>query len=762
MLALGCMGSTAAPDISPHPQAEFAAGPALPAASAWQAVALPHDWRAHGVPAPGDGHYRFTLDLPAAQAGQAWALWSARLPQHHRLRLNGGLVADTWDNPSLATTRTAPLLIALPPAMLQAGAVQLEIDERGGRRAGLGTVYIGPEALVRQQANAWRRLYIELPRLLNGAAAGTALFALLLWWLRRQETLIGLYGVLSLLLSFRNFVYFEPALGNNGGVGMFVANCLVCLLYAHFGFVATGRASRVSRWACGTVALVCAAGVAWAWGRPEGMHQVRLLVYPLLMLPAGAATLLLLRRAARLPRRSVWWLAGAGGVLFGSGVHDYLLEAGRLPFTHEFILVWTAPLLAIAYSLALGRRLVEALHEAETGRLVLEARVAERTTLLTEANAAKSRFLAAASHDLRQPLASIGLLMGLLRDQISAPAQQRLVDRVDASLGAMESLLRGLLDLSRLESGSTPVQAQAIPLRPLLAALQAQARTAADHQGLQLRLRAPASAVAWADRLLLEQIVRNLLGNALRYTAAGGVLMAVRRHGGHWRLQVWDTGPGIPVAQQVQVFEAFVQGDNPHRDRQQGLGLGLAIVQRAAGLLGSTVRLQSRPGRGSCFSIDLPMAASSLPTPAPETAPAADEHTPTSLGRQTIPWLQGQPAWLVEDDDAVREALADSLAAWGADVTALRTPADLPELLASARRSGHRPALLLTDLRLPGGDGLTLAREVHAALGPVPTLVITGNTAPQDMQALAASGLPVLHKPFLSSQLRAVLVALHA
>lgn len=211
-------------------------------------------------------------------------------------------------------------------------------------------------------------------------------------------------------------------MATSAGVWMFAASCAVSLLYAHFGYVVAGRASRASGAACLIVGVVCAALIAWAMDSPDAMNRVRMLAYPLLMLPAGAATLALLRHAPTLPRRSLWLLAGTGLVLFGSGVHDYLVQTGRLPDTHDYAFVWTAPLLALAYSLVLGGRLVRVLREAETGRQVLERRVAERTASLAEANAAKSRFLAAASHDLRQPLVSIGLLVGLLRDQITAPA----------------------------------------------------------------------------------------------------------------------------------------------------------------------------------------------------------------------------------------------------------------------------------------------------------------------------------------------------
>ena len=766
LLASSCSAGTS--ETQRLDSAQFAAGlqdHEAAAAEPWQTVPLPHDWREGGVPRPGEGRYRLNLDVPAHEAGRHWAVWSARFPLYHRVRLDGHLIADSWDVRNVVSPRTAPLLLHMPPALLRAGSHELEIDERGGQRAGLGTLVVGPEAWVQQQAAAWRRLHIELPRLLNGAAAGTALFAMLLWLLRRQEKLTGLFGLVSLLLALRNFVFLEPALASNntlGSVGMFAAACTVVLLYAHFCLVVAGRASRASGAVFLGIGAVCAVLCFWALGSPDETHRIRVLAYPLLMLPGAVGTMALFQHASRQPLRQLWLLAGTGLVLFGSGVHDYLLQTGRMPHTHDYAFVWTAPLLSLAYGLLLGRRVVGALREAETGRQVLERRVAERTASLAEANAAKSRFLASASHDLRQPLVSIGLLVGLLRQQITAPAQQRLVARVDDGLDAMESLLRGLLDLSRLEAAHTPVRPHSVALRPLLAALLAQEHAAADRKGLRLRLHAPANPVAWVDRVLLEQIVRNLLGNALRYTAAGGVLLTVRRRGDHWRLQVWDTGTGIALERQAQVFEEFVQGDNAHRDRHGGLGLGLAIVRRAAGLLGSSVLLRSVPGRGSCFGIDLPLATDKACAPADDLQLASRASAGGGVtAHRSAQQLQGQWIWLVEDDDAVRDALADSLSTWGAAVTTMRSAAELAAVIAQARQSGRRPALLLTDMRLPGGkDGLAVARQVLDALGPLPILVITGNSAPEDMAALATSGLPVLHKPFRAEALRRALLAL--
>jgi CheY-like chemotaxis protein len=371
--------------------------------------------------------------------------------------------------------------------------------------------------------------------------------------------------------------------------------------------------------------------------------------------------------------------------------------------------------------------------------------VRERTEALAAAHAAKSRFLAAASHDLRQPVVTIGLLVGLLREQITVPALRSMVIKVDEAVAAMESLLAGLLDLLRLESGAMRARLQRVPLQALFDAVAVHESEAARRKGLVLRVRTTELAVH-ADPVLLEQIVRNLVSNAVRYTDTGRVRLAARlRVDGGVRIQVWDTGRGIAADKQAAVFEEFVQLDNPQRERTKGLGLGLAIVQRSAALLDAELQLRSVPGRGSCFSLSLPQAG---PVTAPVPVRAGDSR-----------WLSGKRVVLVEDDAAVREALASRLTAWGAQVQAYDEPRSLRvalDALAPGERQAH---LLITDWRLPGGTGLDVVTLARRRFGPLPALVITGNTEPAEIAKLEASGLPVLHKPFRADQLHAALAA---
>ncbi len=394
---------------------------------------------------------------------------------------------------------------------------------------------------------------------------------------------------------------------------------------------------------------------------------------------------------------------------------DFLLE-----------LVAGVAILAIAFVLTQASGLSERNHELEVAGL------------------AKTRLLAAASHDLRQPVVSVSLLTELLREQPLPATAAPLVERIGESVRALNDLLKGLLDLSRFEAGVVRAQESVFALRPLLQRVLGDEAESARRKGLVLRLHAPPFSVR-SDRMLVEQVLRNLVGNAVRYTRRGGVLLSARRCGpGRVRVQVWDTGPGIPEQSRSRVFEEFVQLQTEGAGRGGGLGLGLALVRRAADVLGAPLQLRSVVGRGSCFSIELPSAG--------PQADAGDAAAAAGTG------LQGRSIWIVEDDPGGREALCLRLAGWGALVrdfgdvgsvrSALAQPAPVP------------PQLLLTDLRLPDGTGLDVVALLRSADATLPVLVVTGDTAPGDIALVHTSGLPVLHKPFTSEALLAALQAL--
>ncbi len=371
-------------------------------------------------------------------------------------------------------------------------------------------------------------------------------------------------------------------------------------------------------------------------------------------------------------------------------------------------------------------------------RLKIEKEAADR------ANRAKSSFLAAASHDLRQPIHALGLFIGALRS-VAIPAEgARLVEQIERSTQALDGLFNAILDISRLDAGVVEPRPVAFPIRPLIERIVGEHAEEALAKGLDLRC-APCRAVVRSDPILVERILRNLVSNAVKHTQRGRVLVGCRM-GSPLRLQVWDTGAGIPAALQERVFEEYFQVANPERDRAQGLGLGLAIVRRLTDLLGETLVLRSVLGRGSCFSVTLPRApAGEVPPPPPADA----DYAPRGL------------IAVIDDETAVREAMEALLASWGHRTVAA---ASGEEALARLSALGAPPDLIICDYRLPSDEtGAAVIARLRASLGAhIPAMLVTGDTAPERIAQAQASGLPLLHKPIANARLRAAIGALLA
>lgn len=710
-------------------------------------VSLPDTWRQRGLGTTGKAHYRVAFKLDALPP-RPYGLSLTRISSTRRVFLNGRLIEDTH---ALGYGHAVRAVIPLPPLLLREGDNEIAFNVEHRIHGGLSSIKLGPmSAITTEEAHLAFRTD-ELPRGLNLATGLLALLMLLVRWRRPSEQAMGLFGGLALLGSMRNYSYFMEVKLLPVAVGdwiYFSAQVWTLSLFAAFALSLQpdGRRPRVER-AILVAALVlpALAAITSPFG---GLTPMRMVVYPFLLL-GGIVSLAMLWRAMRHDRSAMNVSLVIGfAVLMLSGVHDYLYQQGVLPVTGQFLIPVTMPLAFGVYALMQLNRFVRAVNEVEALNLELEQRVAERTRALQSANAAKTRFLAAASHDLRQPVAAIGLMVSLMREQVVAPALRRMIDRVDEALASMETLLKGLLDLSRLESGAARVRLERVPLQALFDAIAVHETEAAARKGLRLRFRPTALAVR-SDPVLLEQILRNLVTNAVRYTEQGTVLVAARRRGGQVLLQVWDTGIGIREADQAIVFDEFVQVGNPARESAKGLGLGLSIVKRSAAVLGHELQLRSRVGHGSCFSLLVPRADDVQPLPPAATGPAQP--------------LAGRRITVVDDEPAVLESMAERLCAWGAEVRALD---GLPALRASLPPSpdeGDRYAdLLITDQRLPGGSGLLVIELVRQRCGPLPVLVVTGDTAPADLALLEASGVPVLHKPFRAEELLAAIERLWA
>ncbi len=392
----------------------------------------------------------------------------------------------------------------------------------------------------------------------------------------------------------------------------------------------------------------------------------------------------------------------------------------------------------MANALQAQRTHMEARIQAATADLAAKKDMAER------ANSAKSRFFAAASHDLRQPLHALSLFVTTLKARNRQVETQPLIDNIEASTAAMELLFNALLDISRLDAGAIEPHPQHFSLDRLFADLDKQFSALAADKPLSLRFRGSVPAL-YSDPLLLERILANLIANAIRYTDDGGVLVTCRRRGSLVRLAVYDTGRGIPEDQQESVFQEFVQLHNAARDRSKGLGLGLAIVSRLGRLLGHRVVLRSRPGRGSVFSIDVPLG-----DPARIQATAAAV-VPGKMPADVL-------VLLIDDESAILRGMAELFDNWNIDLITARSVAEAEQWLASIERI---PDVIVTDYRLPDDDGLAVIARLRTRFGrDIPAILVTGDTAPETLQRITQAGLPLLHKPLRPAKLRALLMHL--
>ncbi|MCW2285895.1 PAS domain S-box-containing protein [Rhodoblastus acidophilus] len=371
-------------------------------------------------------------------------------------------------------------------------------------------------------------------------------------------------------------------------------------------------------------------------------------------------------------------------------------------------------------------------------RKQFESALAAAKAEAERANLDKSRFLAAASHDLRQPVQSLMLLMPLVERQVQPTARAaQVLSLMSKALGGLNVLLTAVLDVSRLDAGGIEPSPEIVSLRGLCERLAAEYAPKAEALGLELRVRARDS-FARTDPALLERVLRNLLENALRYTKAGGALLAMRRRGDAVRIDVIDTGVGIPADKRQDIFKEFTQLDNPGRDLSRGLGLGLAIVARISNLLDLNVTLASRPGRGSRFSITLPVVAPEAQQPA--IADAAEQRSGAVL--------------VIEDNQILRLAIETILRESGYQTFAAASGEEAIDL---AQR--RQVDAIVTDYRLGAGlNGVEAAREIERRLGrATPKLLLTGEIGNQRLNETDLTDFEFLYKPISVDKLQAKL-----
>ncbi len=382
---------------------------------------------------------------------------------------------------------------------------------------------------------------------------------------------------------------------------------------------------------------------------------------------------------------------------------------------------------------------------AQLENAALVERLHRQMELTAQASRDKSRFLASASHDLRQPLHALSFFGATLERRMADSVDAPIIHNMMRSIEALDKSFGAILDISKLDAGAVEPHLQSFPIREVFRRLQMSFSGQAEEAGLQLRFHA-GSKVVTSDPQLLERILGNLVQNALRYSRpGGGVLVAARHRASGVSIEVWDSGIGIPESELPKIFAEFYQVANPSRDRGKGLGMGLAIVKRLTELLGHELTVRSKPGTGSVFRV---WVERSLPQEVAEFA----------IGAETLPGAleESRVALLIDDEEAIRTSVAELLTEWRYEVIAVSTTA---EAVDAARQRQGVIDVIISDLRLRHGeDGLRAVEQVRAACAfDVPTVIVTGDTAADQVLRVHESGHIVLYKPVQPRELLNVL-----
>jgi signal transduction histidine kinase len=436
----------------------------------------------------------------------------------------------------------------------------------------------------------------------------------------------------------------------------------------------------------------------------------------------------------------------------------------RVAWVGDAVHVDTALVMSVVlgFVLAFGHRVNDVLTQAMAMRyenvdLIDELRAQTRAALEARsaaeaANRAKSQLLAAASHDLRQPLHAAGLFVAALATRAIDADVRALIGRVQGALDALESQFGQLIDLSRLEAGALKAERTRVALSPLFRSLVDEFHPQAELKGIRLAC-VPTRLAIDTDPSLFTRVLRNLVANAVRYTRAGGVVIGARRRGERVVVEVADTGPGIAPEHRARIFEEFYQirAAGPASPNGHGMGLGLAIVRRLARLLGHEITLTSRPGCGSRFGVAAPRV-----TGAGMPLPRETPNLPAAGGA-----LAGSTVAVVDDDASSVDAMRMLFAAWGATVAGGR---DAEDALAELARLSRCPDLIVADLRLErDASGLDAVAALRHEIGePVPALLVSGDTSLSAAQAVRAAGFALLPKPVVPDALAAAAAALIA
>ena len=710
----------------------------------------------------------YSIDVDLGSAPTQVAVYLPGVIGHLRVAVNGRVILDALPDPVGPSPRGMGRiqLVEIPEPQLRPGINQIELTLRGRSWISLSKIIVGPTSALNQLRDAKAFGLVYGPALVAAIISCLGLSVLLLYLRRPKETLYGYFGAAALAWGLHTLASVVPMpwlSGPHYRVWWTVLYTVVVAALASFALRFAGyRWWRLERglWiATGLSPLVLyAAHAAGVYGVVQEIWRLGLVAVGFLGLGAVAV------RAWRERSVDSALLVLAGAAAASLGAADWV----RARYDSDNMPIFLAPFAGLPFVVLvtwfLIDRFVRATESLEALNSELEMRVERKSAELVSAmqsmraardaaeaaNRAKTSFLAAASHDLRQPMHALGLYMAALRNQPMSEIQHELAERMAGSVAALESMFDSLLDLSRMDAGVLVPEQRVCELDHLLRRVVAEFAAEADQAGLRLAIRIVAGGRplrAFTDPVLLERIVRNLIANAVKYTLHGGVLVScrLRRCEGAaiWRIEVWDSGPGIPDAEQARVFDEFYQVGNPERDRRAGLGLGLSVVRRLTMLLGLPLQLRSTPGRGSRFRVDVTATAMS----APAVAPLITADSVAGLGVAVI-----------EDDPEVRDGMQRLLGGWGCRVAA---GADAAEVARHADEHRMHLHVVVADLRLrDGSDGLAEIAALRRHCGrDLPALVVSGDSAPERVALMQRSGLPWLSKPVPAPRLHSWLIA---
>lgn len=560
-------------------------------------------------------------------------------------------------------------------------------------------------------------VYRQLPVSISGTLVGSSLLVLTLWGMLPAWLLLGWFALMQAnqgwrFLLYRRFRRIEIPTGEHHSWGRY--------------------------WAVGATISGVLWGIASAsFFLPESpIHQLILMITIFAITGTGVALLaphpasfygFLLPTVLPMIARNAWE---------GDALH---LLAALIVFvmTLSIIAVNARSRAMIIESLRNRFRNIELVAELQERNKQLES----ATLLAEQASRAKTQFFAAASHDLRQPLHAMSLFASALSDRVRDPQVLHLVHSINASVDALEALFNELLDISKLDAGVIRPRLEHFPIQRLLDKVALDFEPEAAEKGLRLKVRRARLAV-FSDALLLERILRNLVTNALRYTTSGGVLVCCRKRGEHMRIEVWDTGIGIPEDQRERIFEEFYQLANPERSSKKGMGLGLSIVRRLCQLLGHPISVRSKPGSGTVFSLEVPLGRFEAPAIVPEASPA-------TAGMS----LKGRTVVVIDDEEPIVAGMRVLLEGWGARVLG---GASADEALSGAKIEPGRADLIICDLHLQNNaNGFDAIDALRARFGmPTPAILVTGSATPEVAELARSRGLHFLLKPVNPAKLR--------